>query len=122
MVVCDLKLATVLLNEYGMVKLGDFGSAHLLAELTNSHRLHKKGTPCYMAPELFEVGSVYSFASDLWALGCMLYELAMGSPPFVSSSLTDIASLTKNAPTPRVDFFSSDFNHLLEQLLQKNPE
>jgi serine/threonine-protein kinase ULK4 len=48
-----------------------------------------------MAPELFEAGSVYSYASDLWALGCILYELSQGNPPFVSSSLHDIAALAK---------------------------
>jgi serine/threonine-protein kinase ULK4 len=72
-----------------------------------------------MAPELFELGGVYSFASDLWALGCILYELAQGNPPFVSTSLHDIASLAKNAATPKVEFFSSDFNDLLEKLLAK---
>ena len=72
-----------------------------------------------MAPELFELGGVYSFASDLWALGCILYELAQGNPPFVSTSLHDIANLAKNAATPKVEFFSSDFNDLLEKLLAK---
>jgi serine/threonine-protein kinase ULK4 len=33
----------------------------------------KKGTPSYMAPELFDVNGVYSFQSDLWALGCIMY-------------------------------------------------
>ena len=86
-VICDLKPASILINEYGNVKLGDFGSAHYLVDLMHNEREKKKGTPCYMAPELFQVGAVYSFASDLWALGCILYELAMGNPPFVSSSL-----------------------------------
>ena len=72
-----------------------------------------------MAPELFEVGSVYSFASDLWALGCIFYQLAQGNTPFVSSSLHDIATLAKTGETPKVDFFSSDFNNLLEKLLIK---
>lgn len=121
-VVCDLKPATVLLNEYGSLKLGDFGSAQQLVDLVHSHSEKKKGTPCYMAPELFEAGSVYSFASDLWAVGCILYELAQGTPPFVSSNLHDIAALARTAPTPRVDFFSSDFNNLLERLLVKEPD
>jgi len=48
-----------------------------------------------------------------------LYELAQGNPPFVSSSLHDIATLAKVGETPKVDFFSSDFNNLLERLLIK---
>lgn len=121
-VVCDLKPATILINQYGNVKLGDFGSAQFLVNLIHNQNQKKKGTPCYMAPELFELGGVYSFASDLWALGCILYELAQGNPPFVSTSLHDIASLAKNATTPKVEFFSSDFNDLLEKLLAKQPE
>jgi serine/threonine-protein kinase ULK4 len=101
------------------VKLGDFGSAQQLVDLIHNQNEKKKGTPCYMAPELFEVGSVYSFSSDLWALGCILYELAQGNPPFVSTSLHDIATLAKTAETPKVEFFSSDFNNLLEKLLCK---
>jgi len=37
-----------------------------------------------MAPELFQDGGIYSFSSDLWSFGCILYELAVGHPPFVS--------------------------------------
>ena len=51
----------------------------------------KRGTPCYMAPELFQEGAPHSFASDLWALGCVLYELAAGHPPFVSTSFKQLA-------------------------------
>lgn len=39
-----------------------------------------------MAPELFEVGGVYSFQTDFWALGCMMYELSQGNVPFVSTT------------------------------------
>ena len=46
----------------------------------------KRGTPYYMAPELFEDDGVYSFASDLWSLGIILYEMAAGKPPFFSQS------------------------------------
>lgn len=91
----------------------------MLVDLMHNQKEKKKGTPCYMAPELFQVGSVYSFASDLWSLGCILYELAQGNPPFVSSSLHDIAALAKAGETPKVDFFSSDFNNILERLLAK---
>lgn len=52
-VVCDLKPATILINEYGNIKLGDFGSAQMLVDLMHNYKEKKKGTPCYMAPELF---------------------------------------------------------------------
>jgi len=43
-----------------------------------------------MAPELFQDDGLYSFSSDFWALGCILFELAMGHPPFHSNSLSDL--------------------------------
>ena len=50
----------------------------------------KSGTPYYMAPELFSDEGVYSFASDMWALGCVLFELATGKPPFSATGLKDL--------------------------------
>lgn len=46
-----------------------------------------------MAPELFQDDGVHSYASDLWSLGCVLYELATGSPPFVTPSFTELVNL-----------------------------
>ena len=50
-------------------------------------RAARSGTPAYMAPELFHQDGVHSTASDLWALGCVLYECRMGRPPFTSNLL-----------------------------------
>ena len=49
-VICDLKPASVLINEYGCAKIGDFGSSKSLMDLMHAHRESKKGTPSYMAP------------------------------------------------------------------------
>ena len=116
-IVCDIKPACVLVNEYGSVKLGDFGSAQKLVDLMGKAKGKKKGTPSYMAPELFDTNGVYSFQSDLWALGCMMYELGQGNPPFVSTNFQEIAELAKTATSPKIDNFSSDFNNLLGRLL-----
>jgi len=46
-----------------------------------------------MAPELFVDGGVYSFASDIWSFGCILFEFITGSPPFYSNSLKDLIKM-----------------------------
>jgi len=97
---CDLKPSNVLFNEYGSLKLCDFGLAKRIVDLVqveaNAETGPKKGTPYYMAPELFQDEGVHSFASDFWALGCILFELAVGRPPFTSSSFQELVGLILN--------------------------
>ena len=81
----------------------------------------KAGTPYYMAPELFQDTGVHSFYSDFWALGCVLYELATGKPPFCTSSLKDLITLIVESEFPKVDGYSPEFNDLLKKCLEKDP-
>jgi serine/threonine-protein kinase ULK4 len=86
----------VLTNEYNTLKLCDFGLSKKLTDLNKEdteageNGKPKSGTPYYMAPELFSDEGVYSFASDMWALGCVLFELATGKPPFSATGLKDL--------------------------------
>eukprot|EP00667_Euglena_gracilis_P025346 EG_transcript_29712 len=85
---CDLKPSNVLVDGSGVVKLSDFGLAQHVDRLDyGANGGRRVGTPCYMAPELFQEGGVHSFASDLWSLGCVLYELVTGKPPFVAKDV-----------------------------------
>lgn len=82
----------------------------------------KRGTPCYMAPELFQEGSVHSFGSDLWALGCVMYECYAGRPPFVSSSFTQLVNSIISDPMPPLwGNPSPEFEDLVSRLLVKDP-
>jgi serine/threonine-protein kinase ULK4 len=56
-----------------------------------------------MAPELFRDDGVYSYQSDFWGIGCVLHELAVGKPPFVSDSFQELVNLILKADTPRVE-------------------
>lgn len=79
----DIKPANLFLLDDGRVKLCDFGIARLsdATQLTASGSYI--GTPLYMAPEQFR-GERLDARSDLYSLGCVLYELLVGSPPFDS--------------------------------------
>lgn len=97
---CDLRPSTVLLNEYSKLKLADFGFSRKTTDFINTSKdaLGKQGSPYYMAPELFLEGGVYSFASDLWSFGCILYEFVTGRPPFYSTSLKELIRMIQEEP------------------------
>lgn len=123
---CDLKPSNILLDENGRTKLCDFGLSRKLSDIskTPSSLLPqaKRGTPCYMAPELFHEGGVHSYASDFWALGCVLYECYAGRPPFVGKEFTQLVKSILTDPTPSLPGNPSrPFANLVSSLLIKDP-
>jgi serine/threonine protein kinase len=98
----DVKPSNVLLDGEGTAALADFG----LARGPDSTRLTAEGqllgTPHYLAPELIE-GREASRESDVYALGCVLYECLAGEPPFAGHGAAEIgfAHLTEPPPDPR---------------------
>uniref|UniRef100_A0A3B3B5R9 NIMA related kinase 3 n=1 Tax=Oryzias melastigma TaxID=30732 RepID=A0A3B3B5R9_ORYME len=80
----DLKSKNIFLAGDGSIKLGDFGSACVL----NSSKAYAHayvGTPFYVAPEIWD-NKPYNNKSDVWSLGCVLYELCTLQHPFQASS------------------------------------
>ncbi|XP_015874449.3 serine/threonine-protein kinase RUNKEL [Ziziphus jujuba] len=123
---CDLKPSNILLDENGRTKLCDFGLARKLSDISktpsSSLPQAKRGTPFYMAPELFEEGGVHSYASDFWALGCVLYECYTGRPPFVGREFTQLVKSILSDPTPPLPGTPSrPFVNLINSLLVKDP-
>lgn len=83
----DLKLGNLFLNDEMEVKIGDFG----LATRVENEGERKKtlcGTPNYIAPEVLNKKG-HSFEVDVWSLGCILFTLLVGKPPFETQSLQD---------------------------------
>lgn len=123
---CDLKPSNILLDENGRTKLCDFGLARQLNDISKTSPSllpqAKRGTPCYMAPELFQDGGVHSYASDFWALGCVLYECYTGRPPFVGKEFTKLVKSIISDPTPPIPGNPSrPFVNLMNSLLIKDP-
>jgi serine/threonine protein kinase len=76
----DLKPENVLIHTSGHIKLADFGSARFVHEIKSDDRI--EGTADYLAPEVvLQGGGQTSFATDLWALGCVLYQMLAGRAP-----------------------------------------
>lgn len=86
----DVKPANVLVSDDGQVKVGDFGVAHALSAETTAQTSSLVGTAAYVAPEQATGGPV-DRRSDVYALGCVLYELLAGRRPFSGSTPLAVA-------------------------------
>jgi fused-like protein len=88
---------------------------------TGTHVLTSiKGTPLYMAPELIEE-QPYDYKADLWSLGCIMYELLVGAPPFCTASILHLIRLIRHEQIKWPTFVSDSCVTFLKGLLQKDP-
>jgi serine/threonine protein kinase len=123
----DIKPSNVMITDGGLVKVLDFGIAILrgagaLPRLTQVDST--VGTPAYMSPEQW-LGQVVSAASDVYSLGCVLFELLTGAVPFIETSDMSLRSqhLTRVAPPARVRRADvpAQLDALVSSMLMKDP-
>jgi hypothetical protein len=118
----DLKPANILVAGGHTPKIGDFGMARATS-LAGVDRaaLTVLGTPDYMAPECLDPLAV-DVRSDLYALGCILFEMATGRPPFSGATAFGVIEAHRKAPVPVLpDSFSPPLRSLVQSLLAKAP-
>ena len=117
----DLKSQNIFMTQSNFVKLGDFGIARVLSH-TKSSAKTVVGTPYYLSPEIIE-NKPYSFASDIWSLGVLLYEMCWLRPPFDASSLHELASKIIKGKYPAIpSFYSDNMSLLISTLLEVDPK
>lgn len=121
----DIKPANILLNENDQVKLADFGIARLFggSQLTMAGGV--LGTADYMSPEQAD-GRPVNDRCDQYSLGCVMYALLAGRPPFRAKSLPEMLQLQRFAEPEPVRRYApripEQLEHCIEQLLKKEPE
>ena len=116
----DLKPANILIDANNNIKIGDFG---LAKELSSRSQLAQTnvGTPFYMAPEIMN-DKEYDAKSDIWSLGCLVYELAALRPPFDASNAVSLALKVNQGRFPRLPArYSRQLMDIIISMLQVDP-
>ncbi len=109
--------------DFGIAKLADFGGG---AGGSHTRTGALLGTPLYMAPEQARGAGEVDARADLYALGCMLYEMLVGAPPFVAEGAGEIIALQLFGevlpPRARVPALSAPIEAIALRLLEKEPD
>jgi serine/threonine protein kinase len=119
----DIKPANIMIADGTEVKIADFGAAFL--RKSQAVQTAAMGSPFYMSPEQIE-GKELTFASDMYSLGVVLYELLTGSRPFVADSIEALVQkiLTEDAASPSAvrAGLPKDLDAVVLRAMKKKPE
>ncbi|KAL8280744.1 hypothetical protein RQP46_006748 [Phenoliferia psychrophenolica] len=116
----DIKPENVFMDNDNNLKLGDFGLSKAMAQAAMTQTY--VGTPYYMSPELIN-GQPYDIKSDIWALGCLIYELCAGHPPFHEArTQPELAVLIREGKIPDLPKpYTPHLGQVVKAMLKQNP-
>lgn len=116
----DIKSQNIFLTKSGRVKLGDFGIARVLSSTVELARTCI-GTPYYLSPEICE-NRPYNNKSDIWAMGCVLYEVTTLKHAFEAGNMKNLVlKIIRGSYPPVPSSYSYDLRHLITQCFKRNP-
>jgi NIMA (never in mitosis gene a)-related kinase len=116
----DLKPENIFLGSDNTVKLGDFG----LSKQMQSHDFASTyvGTPFYMSPEIC-AAEKYTLRSDIWAVGCIMYELCQKEPPFnARTHIQLVQKIREGKFAPLPEYYSPELKNVIGSCLRVNPD
>ncbi|GFO16533.1 serine/threonine-protein kinase nek1 [Plakobranchus ocellatus] len=117
----DIKPHNLFLDENHVLKLGDFGICRVLQKETDV-AVTMIGTPFYLSPEICQ-HKPYSFKSDMWSAGCVLYEMCCLHVPFTAPNLPGlIAQILAGAYSPLPSHCSETLCEAVQMLLVADPD
>lgn len=115
----DMKTQNLFLTSQDRLRIGDFGISKVL-ESTIAFARTAIGTPYYLSPEIC-MEKPYSFSSDIWALGCVLFELSALRVPFDAQNLQSLVQKITRGPTPVLPGgYSEELRQLCGDLLHRD--
>ncbi|XP_057888254.1 serine/threonine-protein kinase Nek4 isoform X2 [Melospiza georgiana] len=117
----DLKTQNIFLTRTNIIKVGDLGIARVLE---NQYDMASTliGTPYYMSPELFS-NKPYNYKSDVWALGCCVYEMATLKHAFNAKDMNSLAyRIIEGKLPPMPKDYSPQLVAIIQTMLSKKPE
>ncbi|XP_016375819.1 serine/threonine-protein kinase Nek4-like isoform X2 [Sinocyclocheilus rhinocerous] len=117
----DLKTQNIFLTKTDIIKVGDLGIARVL-ESQNDMASTLIGTPYYMSPELFS-NKPYNYKSDVWALGCCVYEMATLKHAFNAKDMNSLVYRIVEGKLPQMPSkYDPQLGELIKRMLCKKPE
>jgi len=106
----DIKSANVFLNKDGSVKLGDMNVSKVISE---GLMVTQTGTPYYASPEVWR-DKPYDEKSDIWSMGCVLYEMCSLRPPFIGKDMERLfKKVCMGLYEPISEKYSSDLHNIV---------
>lgn len=116
----DIKLDNILLNEYGHIKICDFGVSR---RIIRGEKLKERcGTPAYIAPEIIQGIPYDGTKADIWSAGVVLYAMIYGNFPFRADNVEELETLIITGKFPVQDDISDSANLLITKILTKDPQ
>ena len=116
----DIKCANILISGNNQCKLADFNVSKVV-KLQDGFLKTQTGTPYYASPEVWR-DLPYDFKSDVWSVGCVLYEMCALIPPFKGKNMHVLFKKVTSAHyKPLPNRYSSELREIVEMMLQPNP-